>query len=63
MKTGRIIDGTDNTFEFEYDNMLGKKNSMRLDALTYEGAILEAKAYLGINADDHDAEGAQWDIE
>jgi hypothetical protein len=36
---------------------------MRLDALTYEKAILEAKSYLGINLENLDEAGTLWEIE
>ena len=63
MKTARILDEDGAGFGLEYDNTLGKKNSMRLDAFTYENAIREAKSFLGISADDRDADGAEWDVE
>ncbi len=47
----------------EYDNSLGKKNTMRLEAATYEQAIREAKSFLGVSNDDNDAEGHRWVIE
>jgi hypothetical protein len=64
MKTATILDQErDDGFGLEYDNTLGKKNTMRLDALTYEKAILEAKSYLGINEENQDADGTFWEIE
>jgi hypothetical protein len=63
MKIARILDQNSGAFGLEYDNTLGKKNTMRLEALTYEKAIREAKSFLSIRADDHDAEGTLWDIE
>jgi hypothetical protein len=63
MKIARILDAESGAFGLEYDNTLGKKNTMRLDAFTYENAIREAKSFLGIKADDRDADGTQWDIE
>jgi len=63
MKSARILDEDGGAFGLEYDNTLGKKNMMRLDAFTYENAIREAKSFLGINTDDLDADGTQWDIE
>jgi hypothetical protein len=63
MKIARIQDNDTGSFGLEYDNTIGKKNTMRLEAVTYEGAIREAKSFLGINADDRDAEGSQWDVE
>jgi hypothetical protein len=63
MKIARILDQDDSSFGLEYDNTLGRKNTMRLEAFTYETAIREAKSFLGLNAEDRDADGAQWDIE
>ncbi len=51
------------TFGLEYDNNLGQKNTMRLDALTYDRAVREARAFLGIQADNYDADGNLWEIE
>ena len=50
-------------FALEYEDTLGRKNQMRLDAATYERAIREAKSYLGINEHDHDEAGDQWTVE
>ena len=63
MKTARILDLENNAFGLEYDNNLGQKNTMRLDAATYEKAIREAKSFLGITPDNLDAEGTAWEIE
>lgn len=63
MKVARILDQPGDTFALEYDNTLGKKNTMRLDAHTYDQAIHEAKSFLEIDANNQDAEGAVWDIE
>jgi hypothetical protein len=63
MKIARIFDEASGTFGLEYDNTLGKKHAMRLDAFTYEKALCEAKSFLGINTDDCDADGTQWDLE
>jgi hypothetical protein len=63
VKIARIIDEAGGAFGLEYDNTLLKKHTMRLDALTYEGALREAKSFLGINAQNHDADGAHWHIE
>jgi len=63
MKIARILDEADGTFLLEYDNTLGRKHTMRLEALTYPGAVREAKAYLGIGEDQRDAEGSPWDVE
>lgn len=63
MKIATILDQGFNAFALEYDNTVGKKNTMRLDALTYEKAIREAKSFLGIDANDFDEAGALWHIE
>lgn len=63
MKIARILDQAGDTFAVEYDNTIGKKNRMRLEATTYEGAIREAKAYLGINAQNADEDGTLWEVE
>lgn len=63
MKIARIFDQDAETFAVEYDNSIGKKNRMRLEATTYEGAILEAKSYLGINIENVDGDGTLWQIE
>ena len=63
MKIARILDEGGGTFRLEYDNARGNKQSTRLDAMTYEQALREAKGYLEIGEDDRDHEGAQWDIE
>jgi len=63
MKFAKILDGNLGGFGLEYDNTLGKKNTMRLDALTYEAAISEARSFLGIDANDHDPEGVVWHVE
>ena len=64
MKIARILDEEDGAFRLEYDNDRGhKQNNTRLDALTYEQALREAKGYLEIGEDDRDPEGTQWEIE
>jgi len=63
MKTARILDLEDDRFGLEYDNNLGKRNTMRLDAATYEKAIREAKSFLGVNPENLDADGILWEIE
>jgi hypothetical protein len=59
----RVVDEDPDGFRLEYDNTLGKKNVMRLEALTYERAIREAKSFLGIDAGDRDLDGTLWDLE
>jgi hypothetical protein len=63
MKIARILDEAGGAFGLEYDNTLGKKNTMRLDAFTYEKAVREAKSFLGINPDNLDADGDLWEVE
>ena len=63
MKTARILDEEDDSFGLEYDNTLGQKNTMRLDAATYERAVKEAKSFLGINLENVDDDGDSWEIE
>jgi hypothetical protein len=63
MKTARILDEEDDSFGLEYDNNLGQKNTMRLDASTYERAVREAKSFLGIDPANLDGDGIEWKIE
>ena len=63
MKIARILDEDEGTFGLEYDNTVGKKHTMRLDAETYDDAIREARSFLGINTDDRDGDGVEWNIE
>ena len=63
MKIAKILDEADGNFRLEYDTAQGHKQNTRLDALTYEQALREAKRYLEIGEDGRDSEGAQWDIE
>lgn len=63
MKIARILDRERDTFALEYDDTRGEKNTMRLDSLTYEKAIREAKSFLGIDDDNHDEEGTVWQVE
>jgi hypothetical protein len=63
MKLATILDEGPYKFALEYENTLGKKNQMRLDAETYEKALREARSFLGINQDDHDEAGDQWAVE
>lgn len=63
MKRATILDQPAGQFALEYDNNLGRKNQMRLDAETYEKALREARSFLGIREDDCDEAGDQWAIE
>ena len=62
-KVARILDEDDGSFGLEYDDTRGQKNLMRLDALTYEGAIREARSFLEIQPDDRDVDGSLWTVE
>jgi hypothetical protein len=63
MKIARIFDEAGGTFGLEYDNTVGKKHTMRLDAASYESALREARAFLEVGEDDRDPDGTQWDVE
>lgn len=63
MKLATILDQDDGVFGLEYENTLGKKNRMRLDAVSYERAIREAKSFLDIGEDDLDGDGMLWQVE
>lgn len=63
MKCATISEQSRGVFGLEYDNTLGKKHTMRLDATSYEKALREARSYLGINEHDHDEAGDQWVVE
>ena len=63
MKIGRILDEAAGNFLLEYDSKLGRRHTIRLEALTYEAALRESRSYLGIGDDARDTEGAEWDIE
>jgi hypothetical protein len=57
------LEDEDDNFGLEYDNNLGQKNMMRLEAATYEKAVREARSYLGINPENLDEDGTTWEIE
>ena len=63
MKRATIVDQGRDQFALEYENTLGRTNHMRLDAATYERAILEARVFLGIGENDRDEAGDQWTVE
>jgi hypothetical protein len=63
MKTARILEEDDECFGLEYDNNLGQKYLMRLEAATYERAVREAKSFLGIDKENLDTDGTEWKIE
>jgi hypothetical protein len=60
MKLAIIHEESYAQFAMEYEDTLGRKSRMRLDASTYLSAIREARSYLGINPDDRDEAGDQW---
>jgi hypothetical protein len=62
MKRAIILDQEDEAFGVEYDNTIGTRNTMRLEATTYADAILEAKSFLGIT-ENRDADGTVWEID
>ena len=62
MKTATVLDTGEGGFGLEYDNWHGSRNTMRLDAETYEGAVREARSFLGIRQDGRDEEGEEWEI-
>jgi hypothetical protein len=63
MKIARIQDEAGGSFRLEYDNTLGQKQNTRLDAMNYEQALREARAYLEIGDADRDSAGTEWNIE
>ncbi|HEX5218615.1 MAG TPA: hypothetical protein VFZ59_03535 [Verrucomicrobiae bacterium] len=63
MKHAQIVDRGGDRFGLEYEDTLGRKNTMRLDAVTYEGALREAKSFLGINGSNLDEDGTVWELE
>ena len=63
IKRAAVLDRDDGGFDLDYVNTLGKTNTMRLEARTYERALTEAKSFLGIGEDDCDDDGNQWEIE
>lgn len=62
MKSAIIVDLGPGQFALEYDDTVGRRNHMRLDAATYEKALREARSYLGINEEDQDEAGDQWAV-
>ena len=62
-KIARILEESDGVFSLEYENTRREKNTMSLDAVSYQRALREARSYLGIREDNRDDDGALWDIE
>jgi len=58
-----ILDEGEDQFSLEYEDTLGRKNRMRLDAHSYERALREARSYLGIDQNERDEAGDQWVVE
>jgi len=63
MKRATVIDQGPQQFALEYDNTVGRKHHMRLDAETYAKALVEARSYLSIDENDRDPAGDQWTVE
>ena len=63
MKIARILDEPGGAFRLEYEDTRGRKQNTRLEAMTYEQAVREARSYLEIGEEGRDSEGAEWDIE
>jgi hypothetical protein len=62
VKRAVILYEDDDSFAVEYDNTIGTRNTMRLEATIYEDAILEIKSFLGIT-DNRDQDGTVWEID
>ena len=60
VKTALILDEVPGAFRLQYEDTQGRKQTMRLDALTYEQALCEARSFLGIREDDRDEAGDRW---
>jgi hypothetical protein len=60
VKTALILDEAPGAFRLQYEDTLGRKLTMRLDALTYEQALRESRSFLGIQDDDLDEAGDRW---
>ena len=63
MKLAIIVDEGPEQFALEYQDTLGRKSRMRLDATTYERAIREARDFLSISPENVDEAGDQWVVE
>jgi len=63
MKRATVLDESFGFFGLEYDNTVGQKHTMRLDAATYDEALREARSFLGIKEDDRDEDGELWTVE
>ena len=63
VKAARILDLEGGSFGLEYDDNVGRRNTMRLDAGTCEKAVHEARLFLEINQEDIDPDGTNWGVE
>jgi hypothetical protein len=63
LKTARILDLDDGGFGLEYDNNVGRRNTTRLDAVTYEKAVAEARGFLDLDEQSTDPGGTTWEVE
>jgi hypothetical protein len=63
MKYASILDEGRDSFCLEYENTIGRKHTMRLEAATYDEALREARAFLGIKENDCDEDGDLWVVE
>jgi hypothetical protein len=63
MKRAEILEESEGEFAVEYDDTRGGRQRMRLEAVTYERAIREARAFLGIDGAGLDAAGDSWVVE
>jgi len=62
-KIAQIIDLPGDRFRLEYEDTLGRKNSMRLEASTYDSALQEARTFLEINELNLDVDGNIWEMQ
>jgi hypothetical protein len=60
VKTALILDEAPEAFRLQYEDTQGREQTMRLDALTYEQALREARSFLGIQENDCDEAGDRW---
>jgi len=63
MKRATILDEVGGVFGLEYDNTIGRKHTMRLEAATYEQALREARTFLGIRENGQDEDGDLWTVD
>jgi len=63
LKTARIVDLEEGGFGLEYDTNVERRSSTRLEAVTYEKAVDEARLFLDINHENIDSDGTKWEVE